>query len=137
MAFEKGRSGNPAGRTPGIASAERLRRAIADELPEVVAAMVAAAKKGDVTAGKVLMDRCLAPLKARDLPVSIGPLPGKLGEAAMTILQAVAEGRVTPLQGQQMLAGLGNVSRAIETDELMRRIERLEKGDNEQSADPN
>jgi hypothetical protein len=132
-----GPSPNPNGRPAGLGKSELLRKAIADKLPDIIDKLVASALNGDTAAAKILVDRGIAPLRAKDTPVNIGPLPLNLGESAMTILQVVAEGKITPLQGQQMLAGLGNVARAIETDELMRRIERLEKGENEQSADPN
>ena len=135
MAYQKGQSGNPRGRPTGLASSEKLRAAIAEELPDIIAAMVRAAKGGDVQAGKVLMDRGLAPLRAKDTPVSLDPLPNSLSDAARCVLDAVADSRITPLQAQQILSGMGGVARIIETDELAKRIKALEQaqgGDNAQ-----
>lgn len=123
MAFVKGKSGNPAGRPTGIASSERLRATIAEELPDIIRTLVTAAKAGDTQAAKVLMDRGLAPLRAKDSPVALGPLPAGLSDAARCVLDAVADSRITPLQAQQILSGMGGVARIIETDELAKRIE--------------
>lgn len=130
MAFAPGVSGNPAGRPSGLASAAKLRAAIEGEIPAILKAMVEAALSGDVQAQKTLIDKCLPNVRPIDLAVTLPPLPDNLGDAGRDILAAVARGDITPLQGQQLLSGLGAVTRAIEVDEIMRRLDVLEANGN-------
>ncbi|PZO66272.1 MAG: hypothetical protein DI635_01275 [Pseudoxanthomonas suwonensis] len=68
--FEKGRSGNPAGRPPGTKSAPNLIRDLLrdgvvteDDLRAVVAAVLAKAKEGDLAAATLLLDRTIPKLR--------------------------------------------------------------------------
>ncbi|UHD17391.1 DUF5681 domain-containing protein [Thiocapsa bogorovii] len=124
--FQKGESGNPRGRPPGVVSQMKLRASIEKDLPEILAAMVTAAKGGDTTAARLLLDRVLPALKPADQPVTL-PLAGTdLGGDGREIIAAVGASIVTPEQGGRLLAGLGSLSRVIETDELLKRVVALE-----------
>ena len=68
--FQKGRSGNPAGRPPGTKSAANLIRDLLrdgvvteDDLRAVVAAVLAKAKEGDLAAATLLLDRTIPKLR--------------------------------------------------------------------------
>ena len=61
--WKAGESGNPAGRKPGTGEVARLRAAIADRVPELLAAMMTRALEGDVGAARLLLERAIAPLK--------------------------------------------------------------------------
>ncbi|NEV61658.1 DUF5681 domain-containing protein [Thiorhodococcus minor] len=126
MAFEKGKSGNPKGRPRGIVNQAKLRKAIEKDLPEIIEAMTTAAKAGDTAAARLLVDKVLPSLKPQDTPVKL-PLGDDLAESGRAVLAAVGASEVTPEQGARILQGLGALSRVIETDELLRRIEALEK----------
>jgi len=69
--FVKGQSGNPSGRPPGTGVVAKLREAIQDEIPEIIDALVAAAKSGDVSAAKILIDKVVPTMK----PVSVVSTP--------------------------------------------------------------
>ena len=123
--FEKGMSGNPRGRPPGVANQYALRTQIAADLPAIIEVLKAKALEGDTTAARVLLDRSLSPLKATDDPVrvSLGETPA---DSARLVLEAVGRGELTPDQGGQLLGALAAQARIIETSELLSRIERLE-----------
>ena len=126
MPFVKGKSGNPAGRPPGIVSQMKLRESIAKDIPEILAAMVEQAKAGDTQAARLLLDRTLPAIKPTDTPIVL-PLAGSdLGADGRAVIEATGQGNVTPDQAKTLLSGLGTLARITEVDELVRRIEALE-----------
>lgn len=126
MAFRKGRSGNPAGRPRGTSKADKLRRAIEGELDGIIEAMVAAAREGDVSAAKLLLDRTIPALKPMDTPVTL-PTGEGLAHTGAAILDAVGYGKLTPDQGAKLLQGLGSLARVEEVAELRARLDALER----------
>jgi hypothetical protein len=126
MKYKKGQSGNPAGRPKGTSKANKLRRAIANDLEHIISAMVAAAREGDVSAAKLLLDRVIPALKPMDIPVAL-PLGEGLAESGQVILSAIGAGRLTPDQGAKLLQGLGAAARVEEVAELKDRLESIER----------
>ena len=127
-AWPKGTSGNPHGRRPaGLASVEKLRAALLDELPAILEALVTAAKGGDMQAARTILDRVLPPLKAQELPAFLGAFEGTLAEQGGAILKAMASGALAPGQAAQLLGALAAQAKVREVDELARRIADLER----------
>jgi hypothetical protein len=126
VAFKKGQSGNPAGRPKGIHNQADLRRKIMGAVPEILAALEEAAKRGDPQAAKLLLDRAIPVLRPTDQPVSL-PLGDDLAANGRAVVAAVGEGRITPDQASTILQGLGALARVVEIDELVRRVEQLEQ----------
>ncbi len=124
--FQPGVSGNPRGRPPGIKNQAKLRAAIAKDLPDIIEALTAAAKGGDVQACKLLLDRVLPALKPTDTPVAV-PVGEDLASSGRAVVEAVGAGRLAPEQGARMMQGIGALARIVETTELSERIERLEE----------
>lgn len=125
--FQKGQSGNPAGRKAGTGYANKLRQGIESDLPEIIGALVNSAKTGDTAAAKILLDRSLPALKPIQTATTIENLDGKtLSEQGTAIVRAMGTGQLTPEQAQQMLAGVASLSKIIEVNDLMTRIEKLE-----------
>ena len=54
------------------------------------------------------------------------PIEGTLAEQARSVVQAAADGYLTPSQASQIVTALGGVAKIIETTELVVRIEALE-----------
>lgn len=124
--WKPGESGNPAGRRPGTGEVARLRAAIAEHVPEIVAKLVEAAKDGDTQAARLLLERVIAPLKAAEESAAV-PLPaGTLAEQGRALLSAAAAGELAPGQAAALLGALGTLARVVEVDELTRRVEALE-----------
>lgn len=126
MTFQKGKSGNPAGRPRGTSAAQKLRRAIECDLAEIIEAMVAAARGGDVSAAKLLLDRTIPALKPTDQAVQL-PIVEGLAENSHVVLRAIGDGSVSPEQGAKLLQGLSSTARIEETAQLKDRLQAIER----------
>ena len=126
QAWKPGQSGNPAGRKPGTGEVARLRAAIAEHVPPIIAKLTAAALAGDVGAARLLLERVIPPLKASEESAALALPDGTLTEQGRAVLGAVALGDLAPGQGAALLASLGTLAKLTETDELERRIRALE-----------
>ena len=126
-AWKPGQSGNPKGRPTGTGEVAKLRAAIADRVPELLAAMMARALDGDVGAARLLLERAIAPLKAAEQSQALSLPDGTLTEQGRAVLASVAAGELAPGQGAALLGAIGTLARVTEIDELARRIEVLEE----------
>ena len=137
MTWKAGQSGNPRGRPPGaVTKHAALRTAIEQHVPEILNALIDSAKRGDTTAAKLILERCLPALKPQGTPVTV-TMGETLTESGQRILKAIGAGEITPEQGGSLLSGLGVLARVIEVDELSRRIDALERGQAPQeTSDP-
>ena len=123
----KGTSGNPAGRKPGTGDIGKLRAAIADRVPELLAAMMDKALEGDVGAARLLMERCIAPLRPTEQAVTLQlPSDGILMTKASAVLASAASGALAPGQAAQLIGALGAMAKIQELDEMDARITALE-----------
>ena len=87
-----------------------------------------AAIEGDMTAARLVLDRCLPALKPLESSIEGMALPtGTLTQQATDILASVSRGEVAPGQAAQLIGAVGSVAKLMEVDELSARIEALEK----------
>lgn len=108
--WQPGQSGNPNGRPPGTHPVTQLRNMISVHIPEIVDAMVKAAKEGDAQAAKLLLERVVPTLKPVSEPIFIPELKNKsLEDQGEVIVQAVASGKLTPSQGNQLLMSISSM----------------------------
>lgn len=129
--WKPGQSGNPAGRPPGVGEIGKLRAAIAERVPELLAAMMGKALEGDVGAARLLLERAIAPLKAIEQAVALQlPDGDTLTAQGRAVLSAVAGGELAPSQGAALLGAIGTLARVTEIDELSARITKLEGAQN-------
>jgi hypothetical protein len=127
MRYKKGRSGNPAGRPPGIADKRtELRALLAPHADALVKKVVALALEGDTTALRLCLDRLIPPAKPRDLPVKLSGLGETLADQGRRILGAAADGDITPDEAGALMQAIAAQGRLVEIYELERRIAALE-----------
>jgi len=126
MAFKKGQSGNPAGRTAGKTPAAELKKVIAENMPDILKVMMEQAKEGDTAAAKALMDKVIPSLKPQAIPVNI-MIGENLQETGGHVINATLEGKVAPDVGSQLITALSNQAKLIELTELSQRLERIEQ----------
>jgi hypothetical protein len=127
MQFTKGASGNPAGRPKGIKDKRhRFNEAIESMIPEVLESVFQKAVAGDMTAAKMLLDRSLPTKRPEQERVQI-PVKENTASNARDVLKSVFDGEVSPDVGASLLSAITGVLRAIEVEELAKRIDALEE----------
>ena len=128
--FQAGQSGNPAGKPKGARSraailSERLMR---DDEQAIVEAVIGAAKGGDMTAARLILERIAPVRKGRPIMLNL-PATETAADvnAAMTAVVAqMAAGEITPDEAGTVVAVIEAKRKAIETDELDRRLREVE-----------
>jgi len=130
-AWKPGQSGNPSGKKPGSRNRATAMVLVLMEsgAKEITEAVVAAAKAGDLSAARMVLDRLAPPAKERPIALVLPDTNTAEGVSAaqQSILQAVAAGDLLPGEGTA-LAGIAEGRRkALETLELERRIAALEE----------
>jgi hypothetical protein len=135
--WRPGVSGNPKGRKKGARHPVTLlaQRMLQRDAEDVVRAVIKAAKEGDMAAAKLVLERICPVRKGApvmfDLPELI--TPADLPPAVTAVTKAVAEGTLTPDEGASVVTMLEANRRAIETADLVCRIEALERVHAEQT----
>ncbi len=124
--WKPGESGNPKGRPPGRGLAAELRDAIAKSAPGVIRKLVTQARNGDTAAARLLLERVVPPVKASELETPLNLAGDSLADKGLAVMAAVAAGQIAPGQASQLLGGLADLAKLIETDKLAARIEALE-----------
>jgi len=126
-AFQKGTSGNPAGRPKGVKDRRvKYRELIESHAAKLIKATVAKALDGDMAALRLCLERICPPIKAKDELVHIAELKGNLTSQGQTIITAMGAGTIAPSEAARMLQALAAQARIIEVDELDRRVSALE-----------
>ncbi len=127
MTFKKGKSGNPRGRPKGIKDRRVLHREFLEShAKDLMKKAVEMALEGDNTALRLCLERVVPAIKSRDEPIELGELKGSLTEQGTQIMEAMANGKVSPGEATSMLQALSSVARVTELDELEQRIKALE-----------
>lgn len=126
--WRPGESGNPKGKAPGtLSTVTKLRRLI--DVEKILERLQTAALGGDVQAARTLLERALPVYRTTAEPVDLPELTAatELTDKAKAVIDAVADGRVPPDLGSQLVTAIAAVSRVAEVDELTRRIAALEQ----------
>ena len=117
--FEKGQSGNPEGRPPGIRDKRTaMRDLLLPHAPELVAKVVEMVKEGNAAALRICLDRLIPPAKAKDDPMSLPTLTDSLADNSRAVIKALGEGELTPDEAATVLQALSSQARIIDADEI-------------------
>ena len=130
--FTKGMpSPNRSGRPKGNATAQKLREAIAEQLPGILEKLTELALSGDVAASKLLLDRCLPALRPQAEQVVIETIPSdSTAQVGRLIIDSSLRGDITADAANMLLSGLASQVRIEEYTLLESRIAALENGGN-------
>ena len=125
--FPPGNPGKPRGaRHRATLMAEQLMEG---DVEAVVRAVIAAAKGGDMTAARLVLERIAPPRKGRPVVFALAAAETAedVAKAQGAVIAAVAIGDLTPDEGAAVAGLLETRRKAIETVEIERRLADLEK----------
>jgi hypothetical protein len=129
--FPKGKSGNPRGKPKGARHKTTLlaEKLMQDDAENIVNAVLTAARAGDMTAARIVLDR-IAPAR-RDNPVAFAlpkiKRPADAVAASAAVLSAVADGRLTPGEALEVSKLIEGFVKTLEVAELEERLNELEE----------
>jgi len=116
--FEKGRSGNPAGRRPGSRNKATLAAALlAGESEALTRKAVELALAGDPMAMRLCIERLLPPCRERTVKFTLPPIESvsNVSAAMRAVTAALAKGHITPGEAATIAGVVETFARAIET----------------------
>jgi hypothetical protein len=128
--FEKGRSGNPAGRRTGSCNktTEAAAALLAGESEALTRKAVELALVGDPTALRLCLERILPACRERAVKFALPPIESAADIAAAmeAVTSVLANGAITPGEAATIAAVVDTFVRAIETSDFDRRLQLVE-----------
>ena len=130
--FARGHVHNPKGRTPGSRNkaTEAALALMEGQLGQITQTLIDAALGGDLAAIRLVLERLVPPCKEKVLPQIHLPTvtdAQSLPKLTAAILEAVADGLITPGEGQTLSTLANTHAKNLELAELEQRIAALER----------
>ena len=116
MTYKKGESGNPAGRPKG--SSNKALKLVRDAAEDILPKIIGLAKEGDFEAQKLLLAHGLPRLKPVTPPEPIDLGIGDFVAQAKSLLQAVADGQLSPTTAAEIAGIMATAAKLEEVDHL-------------------
>jgi hypothetical protein len=128
--FVRGRSGNPAGRPPGLRNRATLaaEQLLDNEAQALTRKAIDLAHDGDMTALRLCLERIVAPRRERTVNFTMPPIAGAadLAGAMAALAGAAAQGIITPGEAAQLSQVVETYIRALEATDFERRLRAVE-----------
>ena len=126
--FQKGRSGNPAGRRLGSLDKATLgaQALLAGEAEALTRKAVEAALAGDVTAMRLCLERILPRERAVEFALPPIKSAADIAQAMGAVAAALAGGLITPAEAQAIARVFTTFVQTIETSDFDQRLQSLE-----------
>ena len=124
--FSDGNAGRPKGsRNKATIAIEGLLEGQAEALTQTA---ISKALEGDSIALRLCMDRIAPPMKDRPVVCSLPRMHGAMdaAEAAGSVLSAVSEGTLTPIEGTRVMGLIDSYRRTLELTDIEYRLKALE-----------
>ena len=133
--FATGQSGNPDGRPAGARGRKTLAAAILldGEAEALTRKAVELALSGDPTALRLCFERILPPCRERAVNFVLPPIESAadIAPAMKAVAAALADGIITPGEGEAIARMVDTFVRAIQTSDFERRLKAIEDADAE------
>jgi len=127
--WSKGTSGNPSGRPRGSRNkvTQLMQGLLEEEAESIGRKAIELAKKGNLVALRLCLERLLPAPKERTIELELRPVdkPDELPVRFQDLVTAVAEGRLTPREGLDLGTLINAHAQSVEADDLARRVEEM------------
>jgi len=131
--FVRGQSANPAGRPAGARNRKTLAAAMLldGEAEALTRKAVELALAGDPTALRLCLERILPPCRERAIKFALPPIESvaDIAAAMKAVAAALADGVITPGEGEAIARILDTFVPVIEANDLARRLRAIERED--------
>jgi hypothetical protein len=128
--FQKGQSGNPFGRPKGVRNKAILlaEKLLENETDEICRQAIELAKKGNIQAIKIILDRILPPRKETPITIDLPVMKASTDilEAINQVTLAICCGKISPSEGETLSRIIERQAKAIEMNEFEQRLKTLE-----------
>jgi hypothetical protein len=129
--FSRGRSGNPLGRPRGIRNKATIaaETLFEGEIEGICRKAIEEAKRGNIQAIKLVLDRILPPKKEASIFIDLPTMKtsSDILEAIHRVAQAVSRGELSPTEGDCLTRIIERQAKVIEMNDFEERLKKLEE----------